>query len=260
MTRSVTCLASLLCLLGQTVAFGHAGRRFEILVDSTTDSPSDPEQLIAQGINTGQDDGFPAVRPYTNVIHDHWIHSEQPNGNQAFARLPGFDLPSPDPRIHGKELVLSLVGASKWANPPMMPTPDTVPALVDLDADETIFISRLGQGINTSQLGSMTLLNSIPAPGASDLDLRYEISKLPAGSIYVLELMLSARPVTTLNSDRVYVLIGPDGANHAERLHHASLHLESYLGAAATPEPSAGLLGMIGSLVLAAYLRRREAV
>lgn len=198
----------------------HDGRRLEIkIVDG---------QLVVQGYNSaGIDDGGGVVRPYYNSLHDHWHNSLV--GTFASADLPGFDLFTPGPLV-GHDLTLTLHAASKWVNPPLMPTAGTVPTLEPLGVGEVIFASFDLSTVSTDAPGDLVIASSISLGGAADLDLAYEINSQPAGVIYVLEFTMSTDAPGVTDSDTIYLLFGPDGANAVEKLHHASLYIEEYLG------------------------------
>lgn len=230
-------------------ADAHRGRRFAVELVG--------DKLQAQGVNTGPDDGLPAVRPYANTIHDHWRNVDPLV--TALSTLPGFDVPGFVTPLVGHELTLDLVSVRKWENPPLMPPAATMPRLKPLGAGE--FISIIGPvgETDSAELGGVTLSSEIRSGGALDLDLVYQINALPENEIHVLEFILSAAPAsgvpTTIRpSDPIYVLLSPDGATPAERLHHASLFLETHL--ATIPEPTSGALLAI-ALPLVLRTRRR---
>lgn len=47
-------------------------------------------------------------------------------------------------------------------------------------------------------------------------------------------------------SDAVFILLSPDGSSPAEKLHHASLYQERYLGTRQIPEPASSTLLVVG--------------
>jgi len=226
-----------------TAALAHDGRRFEVKVVN--------DQLVAQGYNSaGEDDGGGVRRPYYNALHDHW--ENLPTVEAATATLPGYDLFEPGPLV-GHDLVLTLTGARKWVAPPPMPAPGTLPTLEPLTDAEKIFVTlgdnTGGTTIDTASGGSLTLADAISTDGADDLDLGYDIALKPSNVIYVLELTLSTNAPGIAPSDTIYTLLSPDGADPTQRLHHASLFLESHLGTP-IPEPSAFMITAIGGAML----------
>ncbi len=223
-------------------AAAHPGRRFQIqVVDG---------QLRAQGyITDGVDDGNGLMRPYYNSIHDHWTNV--PGDTTAISIQPGYDLLDPGPLV-GEDIMLRLIGASKWVAPPMMPMPGTIPLLEPLGPGETISVTFNQTSVNTDSPGLLPLLFETPVNGAIDMDPLYAIGQHPANVIYVLQFELSTTAPGVAASDPIHVLMSPDGDNMMMRLHHASLYLESYLG---IPSPSA--LAMLGLAGLGACRRRR---
>lgn len=227
-------------------AFAHGGRRFEVqIIDN---------QLVAQGyITSGEDDGGGVVRPYHNAIHDHWTNFASNTG--ASATLPGFDVLNEADALIDSNLQWTLTGVFKWA-----PT-DT--ELQPLAPTETIFISQGGTVASSVDLitpnanTSLQLLDAFNGANGDDLDLSYEYLSnpldVPVGTIYVVASELSTSAAGVESSDTVYTLLSPDGNNHAERLHHASLHLESLLGTP-VPEPATATIGVLSLIAL----RRRR--
>lgn len=241
----IVCVGSV--AVAASSAFGHDGRRLDIQVYEN--------QLIAQGYISGadpSDDGGGVVRPYINAIHGHWTNNPSPGIDAASATLPGFDLFSGG-ALTGSSLSLELVGASKWSDVPTMPAPGTVPDLQPLVGEE-IFVGYQGDFHSTAAPGSFTLIESVAPGGLLDIDLTYDIASEPVGSLYVLEFVLSTSAAGIADSSTVHVILSPDGANHMERLHHASLYLESYLG---TPIPAPGAAGLLGFAGVAVVRRRR---
>lgn len=228
-------------------AGAHEGRRFAIEVVEG--------RIQAQGINTGADDGAPYVRPYTNSLHDHW---QNVPGIGAVSSLPGFDItPSSSVALAGHRLEIELLRVREWVNPPMTPAPGMTPMLSPLPPGQIISVHCPVATLTSDTLGATPLIEAISFGGVRDIDLFYQINDLPQDSIHVLDFRLFASrldgsPTSVLPSRTVYVLLSPDGATPQERLHHASLYLESYLAAA--PEPSAMLLAAASLL---GYATRR---
>jgi len=223
-----------------TSAHAHGGRRFEIKVVN--------DQLVAQGyISTGVDDMGGVVRPYYNALHDHWANLE--GVTAATADLPGFDIITPGP-LQGHGVTATLTGARRWVNPPLPPAGVT-PVLEPID--QTVFVSFDGTSMSTDAPGTLVLATGIGAGGALDLDVVYEILDHPSAVIYVMEFTLATDAPGVADSDTVHVLLSPDGDNPMERLHHAALHLENFLG---TPACAGDLDGdgVVGSADLAALL------
>lgn len=230
---------SLLIVTGLTASvWAHGGRRLEIKINH--------DQLLVQGYNTGADDGAPSPRLHYNALHDHWANN--PVVTAATATLPSYDLFDAGP-LEGFDLTLTLTGASKWVSPPTMPAPDTTPDLVALDPADTIYLTFGTTTIDTAALGDLTLVSSVPADGAPHLDISYDIALHPADVLYVLELALSTDAPGIAASETIYTILSPDGPTMAERLHHAALYLEGYLG---TPvlDGDANFDGLVNALDL----------
>lgn len=227
--RSVSCLVSFwFVVLGfSALASGHDGRRFEVQVVDN--------RIVAQGVNTGNDDGAPAIRPYANAVHDHWQNSLV-GAESATSTLPGFDIPSSSNALWSQPLYLNLQGVSKWVSPPMMPPVGTVPQLTALGAgvlvEVTINAETHSETTDSDTLGTILLTPSVSIFGTFDIDPLYKINKQPAGEIYVLSTTLSSGNTSVEESDPIYIILSPDGANPAEKLHHASLYLEANITSA----------------------------
>lgn len=207
-------------------AMAHDGRRFEII--------QYPEgTLAAQGYISGTDpadDGGGIRRPYLNAIHGHW--SNNPSITAASATLPGFDIFNPG-QLAGHQLTAELVGASKWVGPDPShgaTNESDPPTLVALDPGEIIYVTYNIVTVTTNAPGSLTLRQNVPVGPLLDVDLAYDIAQHPSGVLYALEFILSSGNPEIEDSSSVYVILSPDGANHMERLHHAALRLESFLG------------------------------
>jgi hypothetical protein len=239
----------------QPQACAHSGRRLLVEVADGV--------LQAQGVNTGAADGAPSVRPYVNAIHDHWhnIYPDPATGLSPFANslLPDVGVP-PNGQLQGYDLTLTLLSAQKWANPPEMPSPGVVPVLQPLDPGETIRIETVNSDVSSDTLGTLLLSVSLPATGVDDILLNYTTNRLPANQIDVLTFRLSAKPADPSRPDLIsdsgpiFMLLSPDGAHSIEKLHHASLFLETCL-AHSVPEPSPFLLA---ALSFVAVIRRRH--
>lgn len=243
-------LALAFSILLAGTADAHSGRRFLVQVAGT--------RLIAQGINTGPADGAPSTRPYANAIHDHWRNVA--GLDLATANLPGFDVPArSDIRLWGQRLDLELRSVSKWVNPPHDPAPGTVPNLTPLSTGELVTVNGPLGTVTSDNPGVFGLVQEVSSAGSVDLDLLYEVNRRPADEIFVLEMILSATPPTgpprLSPSAPIYVILSPDGADHHERLHDASLYLERYL-TSAVPEPGTVTLASVAALAVL-WCRRR---
>ncbi|MCG8585311.1 MAG: PEP-CTERM sorting domain-containing protein [Pirellulales bacterium] len=249
-------LAVTLCIASTQTASAHGLRRFEVLVID--------DQLFAQGYLTdpSQDDTDGAGRPYYNALHDHFENQ----GTGALARLPGFDVLTPGALL-GHSLTAELTGAKIWRTPHATNTP-VLESLAPGDGTLSVDFSKDADpgpianiSSTVSDLETFTLRSSIDG-SAADLDLDFEFvitPNEPAGVIYVLEWTLGTSAPGIADSDTVYTILSPDGANPMERLHHASLNLERFLGtphATAAPEPTSLALAALGLVSIA--LRRRR--
>jgi len=126
--------------------------------------------------------------------------------------------------------------------------------LVPLDVGETIFVtygSGPGATIDTGGMGTLVLLDSVPAGTAEDLDPVDEIASRPADVIHVLEFQLSTRAPFIEASDTIHTILAPDGVGPAQRLHVSSLLLEQFLGTA-VPEPGS----LAPAPIIGFFLRR----
>ncbi len=211
-------------LVGSLASATHAhdGRRFEILVVDN--------QLAARGYHSGGvDDGAGVQRPYYNALHDHWSWNPAPGVVAASADLPGFDLITPGP-LTGFDISAMLIDAYRWVGPPMSPPAGTVPTFEALGVGQDVFASFGGDVISTAAPGTLTLVENASAAGELDIDIVYDIADEPAAQIFVLEFILATDAPGIADSDPVHVLFSPDGANPTEKLHHASLFTERFLG------------------------------
>ena len=255
-----------------SVAHGHGGRRFEVKVVDN--------QLFAQGyISTGGDDGGGNPRTYHNSLHDHWDNF--PGGvDAALAVLPGFDVFDSENSyinangysgggvselLQGGNLLLTLVGATKWKSPPGA-QPFGTPNLEPLTSNDLISIYNGTGPVDTQNLGTLTLVQNISQWGEIDLDLEYTIENKPSDVIYALEWVLSTTAGGIADSDSIYTIISPDPdpkntglPNTMLGLHHQSLYLEQYLGTPIeTPEPTSLVLVGWGSTCLMLMMGRRR--
>ena len=244
MTKTMT--VSLVLAGAAACAHAHDGRRFEIVVNDG--------QLFAHGyISNGVDDMGGVIRPYYNALHGHWSNNPSPAIQAASTDLPGFDVFAGS-ELAGHSIDIELVGAQKWTDVPAMPPAGTVPDLVDLTGDDEVFVSFGSTTVSTNAMGGFTLVDSVSASGSLDIDLSYDIASRPSGELYVLEFLLSTDAVGIAASDSVYVILSPDGNGPMERLHHAALYTENFLG---TPVPTPGAVAVLGLGGLVAVRRRR---
>jgi len=229
-----------LSLLAIATADAHPGRRLQIgLIDG---------QLVAQGANTGDSDGAPPVREYPNVIHDHWHNSPLVSIDSATTGAPEFDIIAPAAELQFRPLELSLVDVKKWAIPPIAPPVGTVPIFEPLASDEFVSLSLGGQQMDSENFGSLFLTTSVSPGGETDIQLTYAVNRRPENEIYVLEFLLSTTNPAVQPSAPVFILLSPDGSSPVEKLHHASLYLEKFLGTRQVPEPASSTLLVAGIL------------
>lgn len=228
---TIACLV--LFALPASEVSAHTGRRFTVEVVNG--------KLQAQGINTGAADGAPSVRPYLNVIHDHW--KNDPSLDQAYATLPGYDVPpTAATALIGHSLSLEFLGVSRWLSPPLAPSASTVPVLTPLALGHVVTVEGAVGVASSIDFGTVTLLENTLFGGAKDLDPLYQVNYRPANEISVLKFILRSSSPTVQSSDPIFVLLSPDGATPMEKLHHASLFLENHL--ATVPEPTAAALAI----------------
>ncbi len=247
MTRFHGFLALSLTLFMSLPVLAHDGRRFEVQVIEN--------QLWARGYVGGPDDGGGNIRPYFNSLHDHWTNAPG-DKQEALANLPAWDVHDTDPLLN-HQVSLTLVNSFKWQSPPLMPAPGTVPQLDPLAFDDVVTIQYEGQTIDTNNPGTIILIDNVDPHGHFDLHLDYQIEKKPADEIYVLEWVLDTTAPDVAASRSIFTLLSPDGATPEERLHHASLYTEAWLGVA-IPEPgTAGLLALLAGLAGLTRQRRR---
>ncbi len=217
-------------------ADAHGGRRLDIQVRNN--------QLIAQGFNSGHDDGGGAIRPYHNAIHDHW--SNVLGTSIAIATFPGFDIKNPS-ELSGESLVLELMGAKKWV---YSPNPIETNSFVNLDAVEFIEIEfNQLHNFRTDVPDSHLIANNILANGHYHFDMSFVIGQQPTDTFYAIQWKLSAVNSSILDSDPIYTILAPDPANglgNGPHYHQSAIALESFLGVTAIPEPgSASLLALL---------------
>ena len=107
---------TIICFSLATSCLAHEGRRFLVQVKN--------DQLVAQGVNTETPIRFneAVVRPYLNVIHDHWTNYGFNGVDTAVALLPGFDVPASETRLWGKKLELTVNNVYRWERVPEVPT------------------------------------------------------------------------------------------------------------------------------------------
>ncbi len=174
------------------------------------------------------DDGAGLTRPYANALHDHWSNGPTPDAG-ATATLPGFDLDDTAP-IAGFGLHLTLLGVSRWVDPPIEPADDLVPALEPGSPDDQLAITIGGNTITTDAGGTLTLLDSVPSDDVQDIDLLYAINSQPSNTIYILDVRLESDAPAIRPSPTIHIILAPDGDTPNERRHLATLHLERALG------------------------------
>jgi hypothetical protein len=237
-------------------AWAHLGRRLRIDVVNG--------KLVAQGVNTGMPDGAPEIRPFEGAVHDHWRNfhlPELPTPDFATPFLPEFDLPASVTSLQHHSLSLRLVDAFQWAHPQLSHRGLTTPHFQPLDQGEVIRIEGAdNSSTTTAQMGSLTLLELVPPSGDPDIPIAYSINGHPRDEIHVLKFVLSTMnlvgPTAIAASDPIYVLLAPDGATHAEKLHHQALFLSEYMASLPVPEP--GGLGLFVLSLFGTLPRRRR--
>jgi hypothetical protein len=217
--------------------------------------------LQARGVSSPHPSLPPVVRPYLNVIHDHWrnIESDPAIGLPpfAFAQRPDISVP-PTPALARYDLTLTLIAAQKWVDPPLLPLPGTTPMLQPLAPGETIWVETVNSDVSSDSLGTLLLSVSTPPTGIDAVLLNYRTNRLPANEIDLLTFRLSARPADpsqpdlVADSDLIYVILAPDSTNGMADLSQAAIFLERRL-AGQVPEPG-GLLLAVASF--GATLRR----
>lgn len=244
MKQSVLFTLTLSVLLTAATAYAHDGRRYEVKILDN--------QLVAHGYISGvspSDDGGGLVRDYYNAIHGHWSNIPGPT-TVATATLPGYDILDEADALIGHNLQWQVTGGWKWTTPTMMgPYTETA-----LDPADVMSITLSPDTVSTSSPGSLTLISNFDGTNGLDLDLTYSIGLEPVGVLYVIESILTTDAPGVLDSETIYTVLSPDGANMAERLHHHALNLESQLGTP-IPEPVSLVTLAAGSLLV--LTRRR---
>ena len=220
--------AGLLVFFASASAFGHAGRRFEVLIHEG--------QLAVQGYNTGEDDQGGSPRSYFNSLHDRWLNF--PGGvNLATADLPGFDVFSEANSVigngsasvlQGGNLELTLLDAAVWHDPPS-DEPYGIPHLESIGDGAAITIGNSFGFVTTGEPGTLTLVPNVSAGGVEDIDLDFSIPKKPSGEIYVLAWSLSTSKPGISDSRPLFTVLSPD-PSVGGGMHEQTLHLEKYLG------------------------------
>lgn len=252
-------IATALIVIASTNGNAHDGRRLEVVVEN--------DQIFAQGYlfsanGNPVDDGGGIQRDYFNAIHSHFT----PVGNTGlYNNVTGFDLIDAEP-FEGSDLVLTLLGAGKWANPPaqdgtLLAQDFGTPQLSPLDANENIevfFGSAVDPVATTDTLGSFNLIDSVSGP-VTDIDLLPLIDFDPSGSLYFLEWTLSTTNPLIADSGSIYTILSPPGDNPVDRFHFQSLALERSLGfnASAIPEPSSLVALLLSGTSLTLIRRKR---
>lgn len=208
-------------------AAAHDGRRLEVLVVDG--------HLAVRGYNSaGTDDGGGVERPYYDALHDHWHFNPAPGVVAASADLPGFDLFAGGD-LTGHDLTITLLGGSRWENPPTEPPVGTVPTLTPLGPEQEVFVTYGLDTVSTGMPGPLALASAIGAGGATDIDVTYDVADEPTGQIFVFEFVLSTDAPGVADSGVIHIMLSPDGANATEKLHHASLYTEMYFGVPVCP-------------------------
>lgn len=103
-------------------------------------------------------------------------------------------------------------------------------------------------GASTADLPGFDLLDEADEMNGFDLDPTYDyLSGNPSGVIYVLERRSSTNAPGIADSNTVYTILSPIGANIVEKLHLESLYLERQPGI--VPKPGTATIAA-ASLVL----------
>jgi hypothetical protein len=247
--------AAMIVLLMAFSVWAHGNRRLEIIVQDG--------QIAGQGyLTNGIDDGGGITRPYVNAIHSHFA----PVGNTGlYNNITGFDLVDAEP-FEGSDLVLTLMGAGKWANPPaqdgtLLAQDFGTPQLSPLDPSENIevfFGAAVDPVATTDSLGSFNLIDSVSGP-VTDIDLLPLVDFDPSGSLYFLEWTLSTTNPLIADSESIYTILSPPGDNPVDRFHFQSLALERTLSvnASAIPEPGSLVCLVVGGIAILSRRKRR---
>lgn len=245
LSRSILTLTALTALVPALAVHAHTGPRFEVQVHDN--------KLYAQGYNSANfDDGGGIVRPYFNVIHEHWntIASVLSSANQ-----PGIDVHTAG-LLTGHNLQLKVLGAKKWVGYNLV---DPI-VLTPLDSNRTISIFYSAPAIYTNAPGSVKTLKTSVA-NDDHFDLSYDFltnvlgpALVATDTLYLVELQLLTNAPGIAASDTVNVILAPPGTGS----HAAALRLEEFLGIqlpTEVPEPASFGLLVLGGLVL---LQRRR--
>jgi hypothetical protein len=252
--KSVFLLTASIIFITCNSLAAHDGKRLDVVVID--------DQLFAQGYLSGTDpvdDGGGIIRPYLNTVHGHFTNV---GTSIASSTLPGFDVRLANaPQLQGHDLMLTLIGAGKWDEPPRQDGTGLAqdfgtPVLSDLSVGEIISVAlQVGGSTSTDAPGTLTLASGI-AGDVVDLDPNYEINFQPDNVIHFLEWELSTTNPDILASESIYTILSPDGAGPVQRLHFQSLALERHFGIQAVPEP--GCLSLFAMAALAASMVRRR--
>ena len=126
-------------------------------------------------------------------------------------------------------------------------------ALSPLDGGGLLEITDGFTTISYTASGLINLLSGFNGSNGQNLDPTYDyLSGNPSGVISVLERRFFTNAPGIANSNTVYTILSPIGANMVEKLHLESLYLESHPGI--VPKPGTATIAA-ASLVL--LLRRR---
>ncbi|MEM9296714.1 MAG: hypothetical protein AAGA57_13025, partial [Planctomycetota bacterium] len=209
-------------------------------------------------------------RPYTSANHGHWTYPDAVTTLVPGSTLPGYDLGQGADALAGHDLTYTITGAFKWTGVSAVLVPDptfvlptlpafvpdgTVPNFEPLAPEEEIRVAYIDpdslvfSDVTTDAPGgTLPLVNSFDgvlnfdadgfadAPGSNgyDIDVTYayfhDQDALPVDTLYVIESTLSTTAPGVADSDTIYTILSPDGANPAQRLHFAALYVEAFLG------------------------------
>ncbi|TGD73864.1 hypothetical protein E4634_06895 [Mangrovimicrobium sediminis] len=206
----------LLCLLAPGWVEAHPGRRFEIqVVDG---------RIVAQGVNTKSAPpmGESPVRPYPNVVHDHFdlfVLNGQPIGS---ANLPGLDIPADTP-LAGHSVYAEVTGFYLTDAEQVAAATAIGDALQPLGEDQEVRI-RLNQTDVSSRAlpAQLTIAGDIPAAGVADIDPVYHFVGELGENFVVIEMQLRSDAPGIAASGPVYIVMAPPGMQY----HMPALRLE----------------------------------